>query len=325
MDIKFFNVGQGDSILLEWQDDNLTKIGVIDCHKHKSGNPIKNYLNTKENFELEFIILSHPHRDHYSGIEELLDFIESKDYKINFFLHTVSVHPMYLNWAEINEDDSIKLELLFDKIIRFNSEKEIIKSIQIGVENWSIDLNEKYAIKLLAPSDLETRTFTSKINYYKEENQNECSAAANLLSSVIKITNRQNSKVALLTSDAEILTFERLNKTNLIQTELDYFQVPHHGSKNNHLPDFWDSLKFKGNTKGIISAGKNKKYNHPDYEVVEYFDLRKICLESTNYVNGFKNYFDKLKQPAIKIANSLDDISEELEENEVIEYLEYSL
>jgi beta-lactamase superfamily II metal-dependent hydrolase len=54
-------------------------------------------------------------------------------------------------------------------------------------------------------------------------------------------------------------------------------QIPHHGSKNNHVEDVWNNLNLK-NSHTFLSAGN--KYDHPSQLVETYF--KKNSLEYSN-------------------------------------------
>lgn len=71
MRITFKDVGQGDSIILEWDKDGKKKIGIIDCNKYFGANPVLSYIKNPENKveEIEFLILSHPHHDHFLDLK----------------------------------------------------------------------------------------------------------------------------------------------------------------------------------------------------------------------------------------------------------------
>lgn len=91
MEITFLNVGHGDSIGLKWNDSGTEKIGIVDCKKNNNSVPTIEYLKSKENLQfIDFIVLTHPHIDHYSGFPELLSYIKNSNIKIkNFGKHYI--------------------------------------------------------------------------------------------------------------------------------------------------------------------------------------------------------------------------------------------
>lgn len=324
MEIKFLNVGHGDSIVLEWKNSDYVKVGIIDCKKNAGVIPTIEYLKKIQPKEIEIIILSHPHIDHYSGFIELLEYIEKENIKIKCFAHTLFGDPKYLNWAESKSEDRKILEQIITKVEDFKDNKNIIDNIEWPVQNWNYCLDNNYNIKALSPSDSEVRTRKAKISYYKKENKFLCSSSSNYLSTILLLTNTHTQKHFLLTSDAVDTTFERLLKSNAISEDEEIFgiQIPHHGSIKSLHGKFWESLAYKLDKEANISAGLNSKYNLPDYDVVSFFDKINFKQDITNYINGFKDYFDRYNQAMLKLSNALDDDSEIITEKILVkEYI----
>ena len=67
--ITFKNVGQGDTIILEWQNDQgKNEIGIIDCHlKNGKSNLAIEHILEGGYRKISFMILTHPHADHLSS------------------------------------------------------------------------------------------------------------------------------------------------------------------------------------------------------------------------------------------------------------------
>lgn len=311
MKINFKNVGQGDSIIVEFNGDD-SNVGIIDCHKLNGKNPTLQYLVKNKVENLLFIILSHPHYDHYSGLLELLSFCEEQNIPIKYFAHTSSSHISYMQWFELDEDKVALLETIFLKSIKLY-EKGLVKYIGNISQDWELPLNGIYRLKCLSPSDKESRQFSKRSKLLQNSSRKKCSQAANLLSTVFKITDGNN--LVLLTSDAEKETFERFRATcmeDYFDENLILCQVPHHGSANNHHSDFWRDLKRNKNSPAVISVGENASYHHPDIEVVTSFDEMNYKVHSTNNVNGM-NDFMSLKEIILSARLSAHD--ELIEEN----------
>ena len=90
----FFNVGNGDSILIEWETDNCRKFGLIDCYDSYDDNerPVFNYLRDlwlkyrgdgdipDVNPFFEFVLMTHAHLDHYSGLLRIMRIMGTKQF-----------------------------------------------------------------------------------------------------------------------------------------------------------------------------------------------------------------------------------------------------
>ncbi len=305
MKITFKNVGQGDSIIVESTEMDFST-GIIDCNKFNGENPVIQHLKDNKIENILFVVLSHPHYDHYSGLFELLDFCEKQKISIKYFAHTSIHHISYMQWFELEEDKVALLESIFLKIIELHG-IGLIKNIGNISQNWTIPLNNIFKLISLSPSDDETREYYKQVKLLQNSNRKKCSAAANLLSTVFKITDDNN--FILLTSDTEKSTFERLYKKcmdDYFDSNLILCQIPHHGSSKNDYPDFWKNLKYKQNNPAVISVGKNEKYNHPHIEVVESFDKMNYRIHSTNNVNGMSDFVE-IKEIILSVNLSAHD------------------
>ncbi len=289
MKITFKNVGQGDTIILEWNLLRQSYIGIIDCKRFVACNPVIDFLNNNKHLKIKFVALSHPHYDHYSGLLELLEYTSRNSIEIEYFVNSANKHTQYLKWAEIDSEKSKMLARIFHLSIEMYNNGQI-RNIEYPFSNWQLELNDEFSIKSYSPSDEETRTFVKFVNYFKESHEYKCSQAANLLSTVFQISNKNS--YLLLTSDAHKNTFQRLHQRNLnkFDDNLLLCQIPHHGSSDNHFKPFWVDINPKLNCPSVISAGEHKGYNHPDFNVVKDFDDIGYRIYSTNNVNGIRDF-----------------------------------
>ena len=62
--VHFIDVGQGDSILLESDDEFV----LIDAGERGSGDTVSSYINERGADELKYVIATHPHTDHMGGM-----------------------------------------------------------------------------------------------------------------------------------------------------------------------------------------------------------------------------------------------------------------
>ena len=72
--ITFKNVGHGDTIILEWEnDEGQNEIGIIDCHlRNGKSNLAVEHIKNQGYRSINFMILTHPHTAHFSGFPSLL-------------------------------------------------------------------------------------------------------------------------------------------------------------------------------------------------------------------------------------------------------------
>ena len=95
--VTFKDVGQGDSIIIEWRKNSKSYVGIIDCNlKTNNRNPILEHIKILSTKEISFIILSHPHYDHFSGFEDLFNYCEKNKIIIKNFIHTAHANIIFI-------------------------------------------------------------------------------------------------------------------------------------------------------------------------------------------------------------------------------------
>ncbi len=307
VEITFKDVGQGDSILIEWKDNGKDKIGIIDCNIYKSSNPVLNHIINNKISEIEFLILSHPHMDHFSGFVKLLNYCKKKQIFIKRFLHTAQTTPDYLKAASISVEESKKLYQLFNQLNSMVDEGIIsVHSIDDNPD-LVIPLGDEFKMEILAPSSIEINKYINGENYpFDEESTGHPNA--NWLSTLFKIYNSETN--ILLTSDVEADVLTRIGKKNtgrLGKGKIILAQAPHHGSKGSLNKAFWRLRKRFETTPILISVDKNK-YKHPSEKVIEFFNnLPNYHIERTDF-NSIKSTTGK----SIEISSLLNVFSSEI-------------
>ncbi|MGV3613129.1 MAG: ComEC/Rec2 family competence protein [Fluviicola sp.] len=310
MKVTFKDVNQGDSIIIEWEDSEVPKVGIIDCKNKGNKNPVIEHLIDGGYGEIEFLYISHPHQDHYSGIPKLLEFIEEKKIKIKIFGHTFDKLNEFWDWLEVDDDATKMLADIARTASRLRNETTLIGRIQIPSQDTLIPLSKEINLKFLSPSYDEIEKFKIDCGVNKSSDPKKASEAANLLSTVICIEHVSGNNI-LLTSDAEIYTLQRINTQALISSStIHTCQVPHHGSYNNYLDIFWASMMKINYPKAIVSSGENSKYQHPHFETIKEIDKHGFEIEFTNVVHGVEEYKSYLISTIL-----LEGISELVEES----------
>lgn len=85
VDITFKYVGNGDSIIIEYLVNDSKKIGVIDVCTNAGNNAVLSHIKKEQYSKIEFLIISHFHHDHCSGLKALLKYCEDNKIEIGFF------------------------------------------------------------------------------------------------------------------------------------------------------------------------------------------------------------------------------------------------
>lgn len=310
MKVTFKNVGQGDSIILEWESEGINKIGIIDCNRVKKENPVLQYLIEKNVKKIEFIIISHPHDDHYSGFKELLEHVENNDIFITWFGHTLeNLEVGYWKFFELGHEATRDLDFIIKKGFSLQ-QKGLLARWEIIGGNSYLEIEKNFFLQSFSPSHQEIQAYKKIVKLDAVANFKEASSAANLLSTVFKLT--KDDKNILLTSDAVYNTFERIeNEGKINDVEFELIQAAHHGSIKNYHPVFWSNRNLKKEKKAaIISAGENLKYKHPDFDTLEQINTNNFSISCTNIVHGMTTYVELIKK-----SLSLDIISDTIEDD----------
>ena len=67
--VSFIDVGQGDSILLECDEEAM----LIDAGENDKGDVVINYLNSRKIDKLKYAVGTHPHSDHIGGMDTVME------------------------------------------------------------------------------------------------------------------------------------------------------------------------------------------------------------------------------------------------------------
>ena len=202
--LNIYNVGQGDAILLTWQDEGIDKIGIIDCNKFEGQNKILHYLTTNSINQIEFIVLTHFHYDHFSGFADIFEYCINRNVKIKFFLHTFASHVL-----------NIYDQIFYSKRVENEIERFILNFDDLTIENEvlvncftkDISLSEEISMSFLAPQGNVYTEIAKKI--HRKNAGITCTYAdINRLSTIIKFT--KGSDCILLTADADKKSFSKI-------------------------------------------------------------------------------------------------------------------
>lgn len=287
INITFKNVGQGDSILLEWQNNGVSHYGIIDCNTYGNTNPLLDEIISRKVTNLDFIILSHLHYDHYSGLPGILRHCIDSNIQIELFLHTFTTDftkiltLMFMN-QKVQKDTDTLLET-----IKEARKKKIIKDFDNVSHNFRlITLYPFVHLKFLAPIGDDYVNLSRQRAAY-ESGKSTTIPDINSLSTIIEFTNSINSFI--LTSDATKKTFKRIS--GVIKNQVLLVQVPHHGSIYNIHERFWQLLSKENLCSSVFSVGDIPKDKLPNKEVVEFFESNGYFNTSTNLVYGLAEHY----------------------------------
>jgi beta-lactamase superfamily II metal-dependent hydrolase len=316
MEVIFKNVGHGDSVILFWDSNTGKKYcGIIDCNRFYGKNPVIDHLKqVSDEIEIDFMILSHPHSDHFSGYLELLEYCELESIQINKFLNTWVQPKSYLSWCVKDDKEGELFNKIIKKIIALRKSGNILEWDEIMSKSIIPLKNIDKQLKIHSPSGDEKGQFINQLEerlLNEEPTRSMTSPLANYMCSVIELQDNSSNSSIILSSDATKFTLQRiasLPQESGIKNSISLVQIPHHGSIKNHYEPFWEKLSSNHRCPSVISAGKNS-YNHPHYNVLEWFENNGYKFHITNLVNGASEYIYRRTEVELKKSKALDSIS----------------
>ena len=263
LEVVFFDVGQGDAILIETPQRQQILIdgGPSSAILEKLGDEMPFWDRM-----IDLIILTHPEHDHIAGLIEVL-----KKYQVENILWTGVLRDTteFKEWQGLIQEEEAEIHIA-------RAGQQIV---------WDATPNNQGS----HPRRLE-------ILYPFESLEGRVAENINNTSIIARLVYGENS--FLLTGDA----YKAVEK-ELIEKEIeivsDVLKVAHHGSKTSSAEEF---IKEVSPEIAIISAGQDNSYGHPHQEVLETLEkygitiLRtdkdgdiKIISDGEDYVSNIQN------------------------------------
>lgn len=297
LELYFFNVKHGDSIAIHFPNGEW---GIMDSNIC-DGQVMPNVLEflIKKNVErLNFICVTHPHRDHFDGIDAIAEYYKEKIDK--FILFDIGLCSEFAK----KESPLMKALRIFmscrqkwQKPIRAAGREEInINGFKVKILNPKLETGEEVFAK-----------------YFSEEDR----PIFNRLSVVMHF--EYGGRQILLNADVPKKECEDfLNKHEI---SADVVKISHHGSIHNNPNNILISMNNK-KCISIISSDGNKSYKlvpHP--EVLN-------CLENNINSNVLKTYElgeRILPEQELETVDMIDGMSEIADEPVTDGYFKVSI
>ena len=140
--VHYINVGQGDSILIQQNGENV----LIDGGSAKYGDTVLNYLRSNGVTKLKYVIATHPHEDHIGGLIKVIDTLSVENIMMPKVTHTSVTYEKLIN-SIINKGLKIKSPKVGDKFYIGASSFEILGPVNSNyaeLNNYSIIAKLKY-------------------------------------------------------------------------------------------------------------------------------------------------------------------------------------
>lgn len=247
----FINVGQGDAVILDFED-GLTV--MIDAGSTSSGlsqtrADLLAYLAELSLEDIDYLIVTHPDTDHYNMLTAVMDAYVVKNVIYN------------------NCD---KTKTYSDFIDRIEEEVDGEHNMPIDGDGFDYTITGEYCtINVYAPG------------YARFENgDGEYDASeSNGMSPIVTV--ECAGRKLILTGDAVSASTEPwiMEKLGANALDVDFIKIGHHGSNTSSSAEFLDYITAEY---AIISCDDSTKHGHPDIEVMNRLYDRGIVTYRTN-------------------------------------------
>jgi competence protein ComEC len=236
LDVVFFDVGQGDAILVTTPDDHRM---LVDAGPRSSPEraavsySILPFLEQRGIDSLHTVVVTHPDEDHLGGLPEILE-----DVAVGEVLHS---------------GQEVETELYQRTRRLFRRENVLHRSVQRG-EVFSVGSSVRVQV-LGPPADPARRGI---------ESENGRSVVLHLAYGETDV---------LLSGDVERRAERDLVCTYEGQLESRIVKVPHHGSETSSTPRFVDEVvNDSGRTEAVVSVGQSNQFDMPNPTVLRRWD-----------------------------------------------------
>jgi competence protein ComEC len=233
--ITEIDVGQGNSTMVRFPDGKTMLIdggGIPDSTFDMGKMVIAPYLYHERISQIDTVVLTHPHPDHYGGLKYILDNFHVKEF--------------WFTGYETNDEDYAILQ----KIIAERN----IKKVFLSRQSATININGA-DINILWP----LQPYLAANSHYSSDN------ATNDSSLVFKI--KYGDIVFLITGDISSEIEEQLVQTKQ-NIKSNVLVVPHHGSKHSSSTAF---IKKAACQYAVVSAGRSNVFHHPHPSVLRRY------------------------------------------------------
>jgi len=301
--LHFLNVENGDCIVVEFVDGVNRSFGLIDCNRTpRRASPALDKLQALGADELQFVCITHPDADHYTGI---LDVLRAYDGRISSFL-TFPLSTLLTDQSRLkkyadkllelvargDDEDVASRHLEFVEILDFARKKFLPNDwIEVTGDHDRIGISGFNGVEFYGigpPKKMRGAIVQSVLDpgAFSKVDNNEVSVAME-----IRFAGRRITLGGDAINDNWVWHRKYREKLGLTITS-DLVKLPHHGSRYDNsketLADF-----FSGQTASIaiISAGGR---SHPDLETLEALDELPCTRLCTNLFNPNKKVLKRL-------------------------------
>ena len=282
MHISFINVGYGDSILIECNDNNKKFVILIDGGKpedeHYKNFPNRieavDFLKEKKIEKINLMIVSHLHEDHVGGLLEVAKYFQIDELWSSFVFPEEFLGKRLEEIPDYCEGASRLLSALniYNEICCIMKNRgKVVK--EVSDMKLGVNITDYLTSDIIGPAEEISLWQKNLINsIYAERNKmtiesclNELNDNMNNASIVLRLIYRD--KKVLLPGDLYNSYWENLLKSS-IQIQSDIWKLSHHGRLDSISEEL---IKAINPDYVVISVSNDREDNCPDPEVINLF------------------------------------------------------
>lgn len=282
LSVWILNVGQGDSLLILFPDGSW---GVVDSNVATTSQdvPALALLQGKGADRLAFVCLTHPHTDHFSGLQRILEFYDGRIDELWAF----QIDSAHLKkFLEVQHQRHVttpvgrrrygELQTFFKaffKMSKAGSARRLVGGLKLP-SRGGVDID------CLSPLSRDIGEYQNQLAWSSQPQNYK--ANENLVSVVLRL--RYGGCTILLSSDAPTKAWPGMwkeAKKRRESFEAEAVKISHHGSRVGFHEEIWKKTVSCRGTDGVVSSGVG--YGHPDRAVIEALHRMGVRLHCTNF------------------------------------------
>lgn len=296
--LHFVNVGNGDSILLEYRECEEEFTLLIDGGSkiEEEYHPVQNtgriktidFLKKMGISHLDAVVCTHIHEDHVGGLPAVIEAYRPKKIWQPYPVSLIeSLHPI-----PVNPENSMLFSMALNSFCELQEKAAAYggKVLKTGIHEWLTGAEYSgFSIRVIGPKPETLAECTPWLTRLAAEKAADYEAlawmdrAVNNTSLVLEVS--YAGRAILLPGDMQAAGYDR----TLLPEKTDILKPGHHGQENGLDPELLDLLRPEY---AVITASSDRRYNSAHPNILKLLHKRSIhtfftdCPEVPPFTDG---------------------------------------